>query len=800
VLYSVTFRTQNGSPGQNHSVVPDRHKAHSIWVTTTSAVERYNFDSETEQVHQHVRVGATDRKLTEEKGSMQIRLHNPTQLALLAAVVLSFSLPAAAQQYCQQLTNGAFSFEYQSPINSNFLPSSISVSTTNSQDESCGLLTSQPTIAATVAAGGTFSLEMDAGAANIGNVVVTDPPDPTVFGTILSLETYGGSSLSYDYIFDEPIDPNTYHFWVNWEYQGGGRGGSYLVCSSPQTQFTATGVSLTGLQCEQLECISISPLYCIGGYSGTATLTISWTAESFIISSGNQQTGSASQALGSSETVKVTDGSGNPVTDVPVSFQITKQPSGASGAALTTYSTTTGPSGTASTGLTLGNLSGQYQVTAYCNTCNPTTSVVFTENAISPSCQAQVNAPDALVIQTMPSYALNAAETQIENIYPNTRVLAHFVPGGAENPMALADAATLCGFTGFNWQQTITVLPTPSMFEVASATAPVTLQPAPITTTVVSFCAQYQFLCFYEYTPTGLLGPAPLSPLTPPFLDPPLNGYDYDNQALFGGAYPFYSTTAQASPGGLVVWNVINSALNEVPGVSVPLCANTSLELCFSDTPKLPVLNIAFQNGCLLSPPLPATCFAPTAPAAQFTTSLVGVLPGNTPGPVLRSWNWQSNFNAPASGQATCLPPLVPTCGGSTTASFSSPAPGNWTGGITITGVDGVTLSPQPSTAISITASGLAYSRVSQTFDGTLTITNISSGSLVGPFQVVFMSMPTGVTVPNSTGSFVGNPYITVPAVASLTPGQSATVSVEFKNPADATINLTPVIYSGSLN
>jgi len=51
------------------------------------------------------------------------------------------------------------------------------------------------------------------------------------------------------------------------------------------------------------------------------------------------------------------------------------------------------------------------------------------------------------------------------------------------------------------------------------------------------------------------------------------------------------------------------------------------------------------------------------------------------------------------------------------------------------------------------------------------------------------------VTLVNATGSISGSPYLTVPAIANLAPGQSVTVSVQFKNPSNATINFTPVIF-----
>jgi hypothetical protein len=54
--------------------------------------------------------------------------------------------------------------------------------------------------------------------------------------------------------------------------------------------------------------------------------------------------------------------------------------------------------------------------------------------------------------------------------------------------------------------------------------------------------------------------------------------------------------------------------------------------------------------------------------------------------------------------------------------------------------------------------------------------------------------------VANATGAFNGSSYLTVPSVASLAPGQSAAVTVQFKNPSNAVINFTPVVYSGSLN
>jgi len=100
---------------------------------------------------------------------------------------------------------------------------------------------------------------------------------------------------------------------------------------------------------------------------------------------------------------------------------------------------------------------------------------------------------------------------------------------------------------------------------------------------------------------------------------------------------------------------------------------------------------------------------------------------------------------------------------------------------------------------VATTASGLTYSRVSQTFNGTVTLRNISSSALTGPLQILFTGMPPTVTLVNATGELSGTPYLTV-ATTGFASGQSVTVSVQFKNPSNATINLTPAIYSGSFD
>jgi len=104
-----------------------------------------------------------------------------------------------------------------------------------------------------------------------------------------------------------------------------------------------------------------------------------------------------------------------------------------------------------------------------------------------------------------------------------------------------------------------------------------------------------------------------------------------------------------------------------------------------------------------------------------------------------------------------------------------------------------------PAAQISVTASGLLYSRVTKLFSGTVTIKNAGSSAITGPFNLVLTGLPAGVTLVNPTGSFNGSPYITLPSVNSLAAGQSATITLSFTDPSMTKITFTPVVYAGAL-
>lgn len=155
------------------------------------------------------------------------------------------------------------------------------------------------------------------------------------------------------------------------------------------------------------------------------------------------------------------------------------------------------------------------------------------------------------------------------------------------------------------------------------------------------------------------------------------------------------------------------------------------------------------------------------------------------------------------SGTSSCVSGIVVPYGGS----FCSPGVSG-PGGLYNPSTEGCNLgviyllgaspSAVAQSQVTTTASGLTYSRVSQTFNGTVTFKNIGTSPISGPFEILLTGLPANVVLVNATVSLSGSPLLTSPA-AGLTPGQSATVSVRFKSPSNSAIHFTPVLYSGSI-
>jgi hypothetical protein len=341
-----------------------------------------------------------------------------------------------------------------------------------------------------------------------------------------------------------------------------------------------------------------------------------------------------------------------------------------------------------------------------------------------------------------------------------TRINASFT-SNTNLSLTLSQAAALCGFTGWDWQQTITSQPLPSpFFDAADVKKQNPLHAPP---------------SFNDPPPDDYLGANPPSPAPIPLYYSPFSGS--------GDKF---------------------SVINHEPD------GPDGFILTFRDAPSDNCLGGGTGGGC----------GGKTAPNTfegthiAFTTHLVGLV-GAGPGFGIQDtgigFSWISTRNGTSGGL-------------SVTRSEGPPDPGG-TGGITVTMNNGVSSyqfpknfgvsqingnpvssgSPAPPLLLGggqilVTSSGLAFSRVTLTFNGTVTITNTGSSAIDGPLQIVFDSLTPGVTVANATSSFGGWSYITVPAVGSLAPGASVSTNVQFNSSSDSAINANPVIYSGGFN
>jgi len=100
---------------------------------------------------------------------------------------------------------------------------------------------------------------------------------------------------------------------------------------------------------------------------------------------------------------------------------------------------------------------------------------------------------------------------------------------------------------------------------------------------------------------------------------------------------------------------------------------------------------------------------------------------------------------------------------------------------------------------VSITSTGLIYSRVSRVYTATVTITNTSGSPIDAPLQFLVTNLaPAGTTLVNATGTTGGNYYITAQSTGTLAAGASITVGAQFGAPAGTTITYTPKLYSGA--
>jgi hypothetical protein len=103
------------------------------------------------------------------------------------------------------------------------------------------------------------------------------------------------------------------------------------------------------------------------------------------------------------------------------------------------------------------------------------------------------------------------------------------------------------------------------------------------------------------------------------------------------------------------------------------------------------------------------------------------------------------------------------------------------------------------SAQVRVTTSAFVYYRTTQTYRGTLTVTNISASPINRPLTIVLTNLTPGVTALNTAGTLPGQgPYYVAPGPGTLNPGASVQVAVEFSNPANAKISFVAKTFSGT--
>jgi hypothetical protein len=101
---------------------------------------------------------------------------------------------------------------------------------------------------------------------------------------------------------------------------------------------------------------------------------------------------------------------------------------------------------------------------------------------------------------------------------------------------------------------------------------------------------------------------------------------------------------------------------------------------------------------------------------------------------------------------------------------------------------------------LTVTTSGFVYSPVTKQYSGTITAVN-NGPAINGPVSVVLRSVSAGVTVVNSAGTFLGDPYLALTTgTTAMNAGQTIVVPVRFTNPSNSVIQMNLKIYSGPLN
>ena len=114
----------------------------------------------------------------------------------------------------------------------------------------------------------------------------------------------------------------------------------------------------------------------------------------------------------------------------------------------------------------------------------------------------------------------------------------------------------------------------------------------------------------------------------------------------------------------------------------------------------------------------------------------------------------------------------------------------------TILTADAANLTPafaDISASVGTKTSGFVYNRATQTYSGTLTVTNNGAAAINGNLAVALNGLPGGVTLSNAAGSNNGAPFVA--QAVSLAAGASVALPVKFSNTSNQKITFTAAAF-----
>ena len=255
---------------------------------------------------------------------------------------------------------------------------------------------------------------------------------------------------------------------------------------------------------------------------------------------------------------------------------------------------------------------------------------------------------------------------------------------------------------------------------------------------------------------------------------------------------------ATSGPATAIYSNLISPRAVSVDGVG---------NVYVADSGMTDVVELARTQGLLA---LPNTTTALTA-----TLSSIGNQPITPTGSGFSQTD-SADFSLSGSGSAGCsfAGQIAAGAACTLTAAFTPQTAGTLTDTVTLTGnysnvalanpqslqltLTGNNVVTNVSGSVNVVQAGLFYNTVKHSAAQTVTITNTGANAIAGPLQLVLSGLPSTVTAANSTGTFQGNPFWTVSG-ASLAPGASVQVTVQFSVPVRTNFSTVPTVYSGVL-